>query len=145
MDKKLDTKRLGVLTAAGLGVATLCAGIAFAVSGGGNEQPERDTVPVGQLVSTPDSTPPSSSSEPPAAVVADPPKDTATVTNPPVQQPAPQPAPANEPATTPPTTMPTGENGAPLNPAPAPSQPPTLCDGQPCESWDPRAPHPTTT
>jgi outer membrane biosynthesis protein TonB len=96
-----------VLTAAGLAVATVFAGAAFALSSSSTEQPERNTVPVGQLVDEPVSSAPSSSVEPPA-VVADPaPKDT-PVTNPPAQQPAPQPVqqPASEPTNDNPTTTP---------------------------------------
>jgi hypothetical protein len=142
VDRKLDRKRLGVLTAAGLGVATLCGGVAFAFSGGTDEQPTRDTLPVGQLVDVPVSSAPSSSVEPPA-VVADPiQKDTAV--NAPAQQPAPQtaqqPATADDPTTTPAppaTTMPTGENGAPLNPAPAPPPPPPAGNPNPTATTSP--------
>lgn len=127
MDKKLGRKQLGALTAAGLVVATLCAGVAFVFTGGSSEQPKRDTVPVGQLVDVTVSSTPSSSTELPA-VAADPiQKDTAVPNQPApqqtVQQPAP--APANQPpADTEPTHPPfvptsPGET-APEPPAPAP-------------------------
>jgi hypothetical protein len=126
VDKKLDRKRLAVLTAAGLAVATMCAGVAFAFSGNDSEHPKRDTVPVGQLVEVPTSSAPTNSTEPQAVATDPTKKDTAAVPNQPAPQTVQQPAPANEPTNTPPpaTTMPTGENGAPLNPAPAPAPPP---------------------
>lgn len=137
---KLDRRQLGVLTAAGLGVSTLCAGVAFALTTGtSNEEPKRDTVPVGQLVDAPVSSSPSSSIEPPA-VAADPIQKDTAVPNQPAPKTAQQPAPAaaddptpspslppavqppatETPAPPPPMTPPGNPNGAP-NPVPAPT------------------------
>jgi hypothetical protein len=120
---KVDRKQLGIITAAGLAIATVCAGVALAVSGGQADAPARDTLPVGQLVDVPVSSEPvSSSAEPPAVADADTSQKDAVVPNqpaPPVQPPAvanDDPAPTTNPAA--PTTNPAGEV---TSPPPAPT------------------------
>lgn len=148
VDKKWQ---LGVLAGAGVVVATLTA--LGAVALGGTPQ-ERDTVPAGQLV-TVTTTPRLDLLEVPAGEAV----ETATVgadgTDAPRNQagdPAQQPRAVNTDPVTPtsqpadPAPQPPGEDPPLTRPSTVPpeSQPPTLCDGQPCESWDPKAPRPTT-
>lgn len=116
-------KQASVLAAAGVVVATMAAVGATLLSSTGGEPPARDTVPAGQLISTPASTAPTSSTELQAAVASNSQKDTA-VTNPQAPQTVQQPVPANEPVDAQPDPMPTGDNGAPLNPPPPPPAPP---------------------
>jgi hypothetical protein len=109
-----NRKQLAVLTAAGLAVATVCAGVALAFTGGSAEQPERDTVPIGQLVDVPASDSPVTSSSEPSTETVTPDAEDTTVPNQPVptaqQQP---PAVANDdPAPPVGTTAPPATNAA---------------------------------
>lgn len=128
-------RQVAALAAAGVVFATMAGVTAFLVSGATNEQPARDTVPVGQLVDAPTSIAPSSSAESPV-VVADPNlKDTAVAEAPqpapqtaqaPPQQPPADNGPVDDPPAEPTFTHPPYEPTGPGDTAPAPP-PPAPC------------------